>query len=207
MADSKFSFDSLKSSFLKNRAQLLGTFGLVIVFVPLMSKLKECYPFSHFPMYSRLEQIHTLKLTDQDGNKISTQKQFAGGPNSIRKLATARARQVQKERKRSLVADMTAEDWQEVTTRTLTWLLKNHPPREEATKKAKSFKLWRVEYSTENGLKVTKDVFLGEHPNTAAAATADAAPASKAPAAPSTPAPAAPQAGGTLPPAPQAPPQ
>jgi hypothetical protein len=132
-------------SFRERLRPWLSRFILVILFVPFMEWKGECYPFSHFPMYSNLGDIWTLKLTDENDQYLSVQRQFSGKPNSIRKLNHGRLRQVQAERKISNVKDLGPAEWEEAGRRTLTWLLENHKPMGDAAK-VKSLKLWREEY-------------------------------------------------------------
>ena len=140
----------------------LATFILVIIFVPFMEWREECYPFSHFPMYSTLSGIWTLKLTDENGKYLSLQRQFTGGPNSLRKLTTARLRQVKIEKKYSKMTDLKDEDWSEACRRTMIWILENHKATGEAAK-AKSLRMWREEYSSAGGKLTKKKIPLYEH--------------------------------------------
>jgi hypothetical protein len=167
----------------------LKSFGLVIFFVPFMSKVEEWYPFSHFPMYSNLAEIWTLQLTNEKDEPLSPQNDFTGRPNSIRKLTTARMRQVQAEWGISTVtaAESNPQAYAEAAKRTLTWLVETHPPKGRAAE-ATALKLWKISHSVEEGAAVKKRVLIYEHPMVPSAPTpsgAIPAPASN----PSTPSP------------------
>lgn len=143
----------------------LATFGLVLVFVPFMAKKKEWYPFSHFPMYSNLADIWTLKVTNEKDEPVSIQRELQGGPNSIRKLATARLREVQKEWGIKNTAALTPKAWAEAAKRTMEYLAANHPPRPNTkAAAAKALRVYRVEYGISGGEADKKDIFLFESP-------------------------------------------
>ncbi len=147
---------------LKALRALLSAYWLVILFVPIMYHLKECYPFSHFPMYSNLGEIWTLKLTDENNNVISTQNDFIGRPNSIRKLTWARVRQVIKERGLSSKT-LRPTDWHEASQRTFKWLLQNHKPRPQI-QSIKALRLWKMDMQLVSGKFQRTYTLLIEHP-------------------------------------------
>lgn len=128
----------------------IAAFGLVALAVPLKTKIKECYPFSNFPMYSSLEDVWTLQLTNEKNQPLSTQRDFSGDANSIRKLTTSRLRQVQRERNITTI-NLRPEDWHEAGRRTFQWLLENHEPKAPEAVEANALRLWRKEYTIQNG--------------------------------------------------------
>jgi hypothetical protein len=141
----------------------IAAFGFVLLAVPLMTKIKECYPFSNFPMYSSLEDIWTLQLTNEKNQPLSTQRDFSGDANSIRKLTTSRLRQVQRERNITTV-NLRPEDWHEAGRRTFQWLLENHQPRAPEAVDANALRLWRKEYVIQNGSFKGQYTLLIEYP-------------------------------------------
>jgi hypothetical protein len=142
----------------------LGSFWLVLIFVPFMSKIGEWYPFSHFPMYSRLDDIWTLVLTDENGSEISTQNSFEPRPNAIRKLTTSRLRDVRKEAgKRMSEISPGGPEWKEAVNRTLTWLIANHKPKENLNR-VKELQVWHVDYVVENNRAFKKRTLLHSVP-------------------------------------------
>jgi hypothetical protein len=160
----------------------IGTFGLVLVFMPFMSKREEWYPFSHFPMYSHLGEIWTLELTDENMVPVSIQKEFQPGPNSIRKLATTRLRDLQKERSIASTKQLVLDDWAEAGRRTLQFLFENHKVRKNTRlAAAKTLKLFRVEYTLQNGKGIYNHVPILEFPNPQHDATAVPPPPPAAP--------------------------
>jgi hypothetical protein len=142
----------------------LSSFWLILLFVPFMWKVKEWYPFSHFPMYSNLAEIWTLQMTDENNRTISTQGDFLGRPNSLRKLTTSRLRQVQKERNITLVKNVRLEDWAEAARRTMVWILERHQPQGVAAQ-AKAFRVWHLSFTSTAGEPTEERVLLYEHPN------------------------------------------
>ena len=135
----------LRKRCLPGMRRWIPAFWLVILAVPLMTKIKEWYPFSNFPMYSSLADIWTLQLTNEKNQTISSQRDFTGDANSIRKLTTARLRQVQKERNIT-TGMLKPEDWHEAGRRTLQWLVENHQPKAPQVVEANALRLWRKEY-------------------------------------------------------------
>lgn len=178
----------------------LGAFFLVILFVPILAipeknylrgrvlpKHPECYPLSHFPMYSNLKNIWTYKLTNEKDEYLSAQREFKGRPNSIRKLFNGRQNQYMEEKGIKSPSGLKPEDWAEIGRRTFTWLLENHEPMGNAAK-AKAFRLWKEEYKLVNKELRKNRILVVEFPAPPQAEPAPAAaPAPSAPPAPTQP--------------------
>lgn len=164
----------------------LGAFFLVILFVPILAipeknflrgtvlpKDPECYPLSHFPMYSNLKNIWTYKLTNEKDEYLSAQREFKGRPNSIRKLFNGRQDQYMEEKNIKTPSRLKPEDWAEIGRRTFTWLLENHEPMGNAAN-AKAFRLWKEEYKLVDKKLEKKRILIVEFPAPTKAAPAPA---------------------------------
>jgi hypothetical protein len=134
----------------RRRAWLL-TFGLVLVFVPLMSWIDDCYPFSDFPMYAKLVDAWSLELTDQNGVGVNQKKIFNEKCPAIRKLVSTRASKVRHEYQQASIDQMDLKYWAIAAERTLEWILAHHTPRRATQRDITTLQIWRVSYRRRDG--------------------------------------------------------
>lgn len=136
---------------------------ILILFTALNLLLKENFPFSHYPMYSKFEnETRYIFITDENDNPIAIKKEFRINTEFLKKIYMNEARKVA-DSKGTKYWLLKADDLKPAGRVALSYLL-NLPNKAKVLKDISSLRLYHVFLTLENN-KINEEKFLIDERN------------------------------------------
>lgn len=141
--------DRLKSC-LQSAAPWLKRFGLMLAAVVISLLVRENYPFSHNPMYSKFDPYtYFLHVTDENDNVLFFREEFGFSAIRLKKVFSTKFKQVRKD---PATADLSREEhWRIAGEGTLEQYHRQRHPRTENPTQYKILKLVRTDIELGEG--------------------------------------------------------
>ena len=143
-------FARLHHIFLIRAVPWLKRFGLMLIAVVISLVVRENYPFSHNPMYSKFDAYtYFLHVTDENDNILFFREEFGDSAIQLKKVFT---KNFTKLRKDPATSDLTREEhWRLAGESTLEQYHRNRRPKKDPPTPYKTLKLVRTDIQLGKG--------------------------------------------------------
>ncbi|MEZ5328605.1 MAG: hypothetical protein R3F19_26470 [Verrucomicrobiales bacterium] len=136
--------------FLISAVPWLKRFGLMLIAVVISLVIRENYPFSHNPMYSKFDAYtYFLHVTDENDNVLFFREEFGDSAIKLKKIFS---KNFNKLRKDPATSGLTREEhWRIAGERTLEQYHRNRKPKKDPPTPYKTLKLVRTDIKLGKG--------------------------------------------------------